>query len=665
MFEKKAADGYPRFSFWEPRRQITIVNRQDFPEKEILRSLGISNSPLVQDFGIHDVDEIRSRQGLIRYMLENPEFMEWLLRANSSSPLPGMEYGLQYERIAEDFLRYFDPNQKHTPFWQMVHDVVGFLDKESLPAKLDLFKKTIDQAHLELAENHVGERISEQIQNVALIEGTMTFIVKTSEKKDQHGRPVFCNIKALDQAGQFVHGFKKFSRSLLSVQGIDSVPGWTKNQLNPLNWIGIGKLVARRARKRDREEINKAFRGTVINSAESQLVTDVKNGLLPILAKLSWKTGRLVTESRITVFFTYTKDGLQVRVLSWEPHVEVPKELKYNAPLYQGYPPELIKEIERGQKAMNQIHMDTFIGMEMANLVASVKKQRPDLFSRTFLFPSPTSDLIYKWYAISNLYKKNFKKDYAVLTAHREFFFEHLATLKNIAYVANALSAASKKIDYPLCWPKLVTDGKHVVSFDEIMPIHLLEHLKAGNRPVPLSGIPEINGDLVGFTGSHEGGKTTASLAVVVLVYLAQSGLPVFSKNVKLNPKSLLGMVFLTRGEGPSSTARTLADKMVNVLNASKNVNPAEVIVVFDELGEGTQELSGDKLGRDVLTKLKERGVSVLFNTQITSLAEYAEKELCAICLRFDANHHMSSGIGTGDMEGLRKRSGLDDALRA
>ena len=129
-----------------------------------------------------------------------------------------------------------------------------------------------------------------------------------------------------------------------------------------------------------------------------------------------------------------------------------------------------------------------------------------------------------------------------------------------------------------------------------------------------------------------------------------------------MNVKDVLGMMFIERGIG--STCELLLDKIVAILKEIKNVHNSKVVLVLDEIGTGTREVDGLKLGEDVLAKLSEMGVSVLFSTQITSLAEFARDELGAQCLRVDEKHNLSIGIGRGGMDSLRKRKGLDKLLK-
>ena len=129
-----------------------------------------------------------------------------------------------------------------------------------------------------------------------------------------------------------------------------------------------------------------------------------------------------------------------------------------------------------------------------------------------------------------------------------------------------------------------------------------------------------------------------------------------------MNVKDVLGMMFIERGSG--STCELLLDKIVKILKEIKHVHNSKVVLVLDEVGTGTQEMDGYKLGQDVLSKLSELGVSVLFSTQIMALAEFAKNDLGAQCFKVDEKHNLSPGIGRGGMDSLRRRKGLDKLLK-
>jgi len=145
-------------------------------------------------------------------------------------------------------------------------------------------------------------------------------------------------------------------------------------------------------------------------------------------------------------------------------------------------------------------------------------------------------------------------------------------------------------------------------------------------------------------------------------IFLAQSGLPVLGRGFRLNPKEILGLVFVERGEG--STAELLVGKILKIMQGIKRAKGSKIVLVFDELGTGTQEASGLKLGKRVLSKLNEReAITVIFNTQIIALAEFAQNNLGAKCLQLDKKHRILPGIGEGKMEEMVQETGLDKFL--
>ncbi len=663
---------YPRdLNFWnipgksEQLKKLKIINEQDFPKNQILKSLKINGSDLISGFGITDVDEIQSRQEIMRFIVENPKFREWLISSKQDSPLPGMAYAGAYEKAADDFLDYFDSEKDHTPFWLEYHKMIEYLASQSkLPQKLQVFKDALQAGlPLESHENDLGTSIMKMMQNMAEFEGFAEFQM-TSRLCLEKGTSVFRVWKIHSVGNPLIHGFKRFSKSALKAEEIDSTPCWAKYCSGWKYWLGFAKIAKWQARRRDERAKEEAYQNATINDVDEKLLIDIANGLQDLLGKFSWKSDVLIRDSMIRVYFSYSKEGLRVRIISWLPDVSKDCDPRFKFVDYRGYSDEQLEQIKRSQDFYMQILSRTYAWSQSSKLLASLEKQDRNLFDREHLFKSPMSDPIYRWYAISNLYRRYFRTEYDLLTMHRDFFFAQKKTLKEMAKVAKQLVAVSREIDCPLCWPELITDGSHVVSFKKLIPIHLLEHLPKDKKIVPIETMPDLNGEILGLTGAHEGGKTTTTLAYVELIYLAQSGLPVFGEDVKLNPKSLLGLVFLTKGVGSSSTARTLIDKMVLAIDAAKKVDPSEVVLVFDELGEGTQEISGDRLGRDVLTKLNDQHMSVIFNTQIQSLAEYVEQKLGGKCMRFTFDHKVEPGIGTGGMEALRERSGLNDILK-
>lgn len=146
-------------------------------------------------------------------------------------------------------------------------------------------------------------------------------------------------------------------------------------------------------------------------------------------------------------------------------------------------------------------------------------------------------------------------------------------------------------------------------------------------------------------------------------VFLAQSGLLVFGSGFSWNVKRYIGFVVSERGSG--SKAELLLSKLQSVIKTLQTVSGKEALLVFDELGTGTQEDAGLDLGKDVLSALAKKEVSVLFNTQIQDLARWAEKDVGAVCLYVDDKRAWRPGIKDGGLNKLRKNTGFDRQLKA
>jgi len=618
--------------------RIKIVNEEDFPRNQILASLNIKDSPLAASFGITDAEEIKNRWRIMRFLKENPGIINWLRKQREFSLLPTDE---------DSFLTYFAPEREHTPFWEIVHGLIALLDKhDHLPPRLQTLCRVLKQnLPLEEGERQIGRIVSEQIQSIASIEGLLTFYVD--------------GMKAhLKKKESSVHGYQEYSGQLNMADR--QYPEWATREkpsflywlAEPIRWlVDIRNKIARW----------QALREMVISEATPGLTNDIEEFLEGWLKNLSAHAlPASLQGSEIKVYFVYSAKGLKIKVISWRPYRDTYSQKPFTLRKFSGYSREkrlMIKvaEIQLEMKVQEQQEL-----LDMAGFMAAIQERIPEAFSEISI-PSQRTDIEHRWFALSNLYEVLFSTNYQILRSYRSFFFSHLGTLKDIAKLVEAFSEKAKELNSPLCWPELTMDGEHLLSFKKIFPVHLLRDLERGEI-VPIRNLPVLNGNMIGLTGVHEGGKTVTSVTVPTIIYLAQSGLPVFGEDFRFNIKSVLGLVFLTRGEG--STARLLVDKMVRVLKAIREEDPSKVVLIFDELGGGTQEVSGFNFGRDVLATLREEGVSVIFNTQITDLAKVAEEELGAQCVQLNKRHEIKSGIGTGDMEGLLERSGIKKFLK-
>ncbi|MFH1505419.1 MAG: hypothetical protein ABIE94_00305 [archaeon] len=667
---------------------MRIVNEGDFPRDALLAGIGVGQSPLKDTFGITDPDEIRHRNGLMWWLFENPQACRWIKAADKERrPLPVTQ---------EEFLKYFDRRRTHNPHWTAVHKFIEICDAAGkLPPRLRTMVNTLKASlPLEGDEQRMADFLSDQIVNITVIEGLLEFTIKMDTEWDHRGEGRG-KIQGLEDINLVEDTMRVWGHSMysyaLSETALVTYPDWAKKgKWNPVNWIGLGWFVRRKIKKENAARRAAAYKETVITHLDGGLAIEVERGVLQRLKQIAWM--KMYPKDKVRfqgatakVYFSYSKEGLWIHIYGIEPAPSASKTM-FTYGMYAGYSESRRVVIASGQADFQKELSSYNDEMERAGIrlmirehdqglpenqkmtlrdewadLVPVGETPPDarqmLFRQSFRIPSPATDRKYRWFALSNLYQGPVLHEvYEATRRHRIWFERQLNLLKMVADLADGQRETALKIGSPLSRPRLATNGEQVVSFDEIYPMHLISTL-GGRRPVPIRELPVINGQMIGFTGYHGGGKSVAELSVTDHIYIVQSGLLAFGTGWVSNPKKMIGLVFIERGDG--STFQLLLQKITNVLLESRHYHPSEVMVILDELGTGTQEASGLDVGKDVLAKLQRMGIPTLFSTQITDLATFAEDELGAQCFKFDRHHGITPGIGDGGAKDLMKRMGL------
>jgi hypothetical protein len=422
------------------------------------------------------------------------------------------------------------------------------------------------------------------------------------------------------------------------------------------------------SRKR-KKAYKKAYRPQQITLLSNSLTSELENAVYLILRGVNWEQledyeDRLAG-TKVFARFRYGERGLEVQIYGLEAPLSQSNE-GFETETYDGFSPAVISQMTAARLKYNAQVSRRKQAEESEILRQVAIKDCPDFFQRWVKIPEADSrefGYSFKWQHLNEMYSALSRAEAVdALRKHRDFASTHIATLQSMSAIIDSMEARAEQVGSALCFPEIV-DGQHVVAFRNLVPIHLLETPTKGKCLVPIDGLPILNGDMVGFTGFHGGGKTVASLTIPLDIYLAQSGLPILGDSLRLNVKRALGMVFIERGKG--STCEVLVEKLARVLKQALEHQGKEVVLVLDELGSATQEVSGLELGKDVLTALRKKGISVLFSTQILGLAKFAETNLGAKCFKLDASHRISAGIADGGMSELRKRSGLNKLLKS
>lgn len=667
----KIRSGYPHgLTFWDTKAvKMKIINPDDLRLSTVLKILNIESSPLCDSFGVSDESEILRRQRIVRFLMKNTKIRKFIRDIDRSS------IGIPYD--GQQFIGHF--SQK-SPFWSRIMKFCKLVRKASdVPQEISSFVRALERMLLNARpeEELMAKGMMTEMLRSAFLEGQVRICLYDKKGYRLTEGEGFVTWSA-------VYGYKKYSYRLSGKFAEAGIVLHDNLQIVQDFIEGILAFVKQ----------GLLYSPLLIRNLPQQVADDMETVFLKNichenpLKRLS-TTGILSNHLlSLDMDIRYCESGLMVRVVDiiLNPDEKALKNVpEMQKSEYIGYGlGQKAREWKRIGKIKYRIQEDILSGYK-TYFKEKLEELFPGITTGYTLLPSPKTDTAFKWFSVAVLSENpSFTDDFKKAQSRRNGFCKHLVELDRIAYLAEQFDRKSKEWGLECCFPTILDEETHLVESKNLQPIHLLGRTKdtngAMNEPkseigptdlVALATLPPLNGRMIGLTGRNAEGKTVALEIMAYAIYLAQSGLPIFADSFALNVKGVLGVAFMERGQ--NSTAHLLIIKIRNILAQIVGMEKEKIVLLFDEVGGGTQEggidattgkaSGGFGLGVRLFKTVKEHGCSVIFSTQILGLAQFAEEELGADCYRFGINHSLLKGIGSGEIETLIQTSGLDELL--
>jgi len=585
----------------------------------------------IADSAITDLGEIKIRQEVFAYLLDNIDYLNELFYRWES--VGGIYIP---ENNSVTFLSYSQQlPSKRTVFWLWVEKLLQGLPA-NMPKQLEQAVEVISQEKDDYfqEENDLAEAIVEELTRSVIIEGILKLKVGwpgLDSREVSWSEQVCCGVNLYTPIDE--RNYQEYK-----------MPKWTGS---------IGRHYAKRVNDKRQKQLQKSPK---INSIPAPIFQDIRNYFAKWFENNS-SNYLGFSEVTLKIYYCYNQAGLKVKVLDWDystssDHIG---ENKRDIPTLDFHDLEDANARESINKIIIQVLQQRARESKHRELRSKLIYSHNNLCSindentRAHYCANEFPEVMAKYGDHLKLVNKWHEKVYN-LFQELYGYYSVISTMKRIA-VLNKL---------PLEMPDEVSNQGNVLEVSQFAPVRLCN----ARRIKPFSQF-SVNGKMLNLTGRNGSGKSTLLLTVLDLCLMAQCGLPVFAQKVRLSVKKYFLLSFLERVSDDSTFKAKLRKDMsvITTIKRLESEDRKDVLAIVDELGSATTQESVISVIKPFADWLSKTGVSAILSTQIPEFSHYMADNLNVKNFKINSDFAVEEGIGEGEPEAVAKEMGFFELL--